>query len=174
MAAEFGMRKNGLAFDMFMYTGKTASNVGVTPIPIKESVMAAMAMMEMVFAKMLSPEEKELEEFAQRNHGIEEVLKNLKLKEQLLIEHTCGARDEKRPSDIPTTVAELEQELAKGVKTVLKENRKAFGERFMEFNSFLKKDKGPIQRESDRDIQEVSAGTPDEQIIDKVLRIACL
>ena len=134
------------------------------------------AMMEMVFEKMQSPEEKELAEFARQHDGIEKVLESPELKKQLFEEQERKGQKEARPSDIPMTFAEFEQELAKDVKTVLEENRKQFEKKFEDFELLLQEAKVMRRRESDRVIQEVSArmqAGPHELIIDMVNHIAC-
>jgi len=136
------------------------------------------AMMEMVFEKMRSPEEKELVEFARPYGGIEEMLKSPELKKKLFEKKKMFEKQKSKAKDekeLPTTYAEFEQELTKDVKTVLEENRRAFDKRFKEVELWLQETKVTIQREGDRVIKELSIGMhagAHEQIIDPVLRIA--
>ena len=177
MAAQFEMHRDNLAFDLHMHIGITVSNVSVTLTSVEEKITTMKAMMEMVFDKMQSLEEKELAEFARQNGGTEGLLENSDLKMMLFEKEKMRAKDEIGPSAIPATFDEFEQELEKNVPTVLEENRKAFEKRFEEFKLSLRETKETILRESDRVIQEVSAtihAGPHEQIIDKVLRFACL
>ena len=177
MAAQFETHKDNLGFDLHMYTGIIVTNVNTTVTSVNEKVTAMKAMMEMVFNKMQSLEEKELVEFAQRNGGTEGLLENSELKWKLFEKEKKRSNDQIGPSALPATFADFEQELEKNVKTVLEENRKAFNKRFEEFKLLLLETKGTIRHESDRVIQEVSAtihAGPHEQIIDKVLRVACL
>ena len=176
IAAQFETHKDNLAFDLQMHTSITITNVSVTLTSVNEKITAMTAIMEMVFEKMQSSEEKELAEFARRHDGIEKVLESSELKKQLFEEQERKAKKDARPSGIPTTLAEFEQELAKDVRTILEENKKQFDRRFEEFDLSLQEAKVTRRRESDRVIQEVSArmhAGSHEQIIDKVIRIAC-
>ena len=174
VAAKFEMHKLDLQFDLQMYTSITITNVTATIASVNDKMAV---MMEWVFANMQSPQEKALEKVARQNGGVEGLLENSKLKKKLFEMQEEEAKNEKRPSGMPTTLAEFEQELAKDVKTVLEENRKSFEKTFKEFESLLKETKETVRHESDRVIEEVLAGIhagPHEQIIDKVLHIACL
>ena len=174
MVAQFETHKSNLEFDLHIYTGITVANVNITLTSVDEKITAMKAMMEIVFDKMQSLEEKELTDFARQNGGTEGLLENSELKKKLFEKEKRRAKDEIGPSAMPDTFDEFEQELEKNVQTVLEENRKAFEKRFEEFKLLLQETKGTIRHESDRVIQEVSArihAGPHEQIIDKVLRI---
>ena len=177
MAAQFETHKDNLGLDLQMYTGITVTNVSVTLTSVDEKITTMKAMMEIVFDKMQSLEEKELAEFARQNGGTEGLLENSELKKKLFEKEKSRAKNNKGPHGVPETLTEFEQELEKNVKTVLEENKKAFEMRFEEFKLLLQETKGTIRHESDRVIQEVSArihAGPHEQIIDMVLRVACL
>ena len=177
MAAQFETHKDDLGLDLHMYTGMVVTNVNIMLTSVDEKVTAMNAMMEIVFNKMQSVEEKELAEFARQNGGTEGLPENSELKKKLFEKEKKKSKDTIGPSAMPATFADFEQELQKNVKTVLEENRDAFEKRFEEFKLLLLETKGTIRHESDRVIQEVSitihAG-PHEQIIDMVLRIACI
>ena len=176
IAAQFETHRDNLAFDLQMHTSITITNVSVTLTSVNEKITAMTAMMEVVFEKMQSREEEKLAEFAREHDGIEKVLESSELKKQLFEEQERKAKTEARPSGVPTTLAEFEQELAKDVKTVLEENRKQFEKRFEGFDLLLQETKVTRRREGDRVIQEVSASIhagPHELIIDRVNHIAC-
>ena len=176
MAARFENHKNNIELDLQMYTGITVANVNITLTSVDAKITAMKAMMEIVFDKMQSFEEKELAEFVWRNGGTEGLLENSELKKKLFEKEKKRATDEMGPSTMPETLDEFEQELEKNVQTVLEENRKSFEKRFEEFKLLLQETKGTIRHESDRVIQEVSAriqAGPHEQIIDKVHCLAC-
>ena len=172
--AKFEMHKLDLQFDLQVHASIATTNVTATIASVNETMAVVM---EWVFANMQSPQEKTFEKFSRQNGGVEGLLENSKLKKKLFEMQEEEAKNEKRPSGIPTTLAEFEQELAKDVKTVLEENRKSFEKTFKEFESLPKETKETVRHESDRVIEEVLAGIHaglHEQTIDKVLRIACL
>ena len=176
MAAHFETHKNNLEFDLHMYSSIAVTNVNLTLTTVDKKITAMTAMMEIVFDKMQSLEEKKLAESVQ-NGGTGGLLENPELRRKLFEKEQKIAGDKIGPGAMPDTFEEFEQELGKNVKTVLEENRKAFEIRFEEFKLLLRETKGTIRHESDRVIQEVSArilAGPYEQIIDKVLRVACL
>ena len=174
MAAQFETHKHDLELAIQMYTGITVTSANITVTSAEEKLTAMTAKIDVMFDNMQSLEEKELAEFARKNGGTEGLLENSELKEKLFEKEKKRAENEIGPSAMPTTFAEFEQELAKDEKTILEENKKAFERRFSEFN-LLQQDS--IRRESDRVIQAVLVGThagSHEQILDKVLPIACL
>lgn len=167
IAGQFEAHKTNLKFDLQMYIATTVAEVGTTvaenSITLATIDKRTAAMMDWVFDKMQSPEEREL---VRQNGSIEEVLK----KPELLFK--SWAKDEKGPSGMPMTLTEFEQELAKDVKTVLEENQGAFNDKF---EALLQKAETTIRLEIDRGFQKVEdiihAG-PHDYINDKVFRIA--
>lgn len=150
-----------------MYTTTTVANVGTTMAEVGITLATiderTTAMIDMMFAGMWSPEEQELATFVQQNGGIKEMLKQPKLKMELI--RRCG--------DMSMTPTDFEQELEKDVKTILGDNREAFNNKL---EVLLQKAETTMRLEINRGFQKVEdlirAG-PHDYINDKVFCIAC-
>jgi len=135
-------------------------------------------MMEMVFERMTTPEEKEL---AALTHGksIDAVLTDDHVLRQILAKQSKG-KDEKgggRSKDASSvdggalTLGEFKHELNQDINTVLTENNKLFEQKFAAMEFSLKEVTATVQRQSDRVIEEILSGFnagPYERIRDKV------
>lgn len=164
IASRFEAHKADLDSDLRMY-------ITINVKHINSAVTHIGPMMEAVFAEILSPEEKELSEFADKHGGIKGLLNNSWPKEQLFSKLEGNKKD---PSGMSMTIGEFTKELEKDVTTILDENKDAFEERFRGIESLLDAP-ARTKQESDRVIKEVSAihAGPHDQVIDKVRRIAC-
>ena len=138
-------------------------------------------MIELVFSRMQTPEERSMAAFAQQNGGPERVLENAELMKEALEIHSTGTKDEKgstsgkgkggAPTRPSLTLAEAEKEIRRDVDTILEENTRAFERKFGAIELSLREVNVTIQRQSDRIISTVLAGMhtgPHERIKDKV------
>lgn len=139
------------------------------------------AMMELVFSRMQTPEERSLAAFAQQNGGPERVLENADLMKEALETHSDATKDDKAstsgkgkggaPTRTSLTLAEVDKEIRKDVDTILEENTQAFERKFGAIELSLREVNVTIERQSDRVISTVLAGIhagPHERIKDKV------
>jgi hypothetical protein len=192
----FVTHKSNLESDLQLHISITVTNVSATLTSVNEKVTAMTAMMEMVFEKYQSPEEKQLAAFARRNGGVDKVLDSDELMKQVIanqtaatkdddktgrkgaLSQTAGTKDDDRTSHkgaLLMTLTEFEKELGKDVDSVLAENTKAFEQKFGAMELSLREVNVTVQRQSDRVIKEVLAGMhsgPHERVLDKVLGIA--
>jgi hypothetical protein len=180
VAAQFVTHKSSIESDLQLHISITVTNTHVLVSSVDEKINAMTAMMELVFKKMQTYEEKELAAFAEQNGGVEHVLENGVLLKKVLEKQKVPTKDDKgstaakgapTQTSMSLTVPELEKELRKDVETILAENTKAFDQKFGAIELSLREVHVTIQRQSDRVIEEVLAGMnagPHERIKDKV------
>jgi hypothetical protein len=169
LAAQFATHKSNLESDLQLHISITVTNTSNTLASVDEKVTAMTVMMEMVFEKMQSPEEKEWAAFAEQNGGVERVLESDELMKKAFEAKGAGGKGGQM------SLAEFEKELGKDVESVLAENTKVFEQKFGALEMSLREVNVTVQRQSDRVIEELLAGMsagPHERIIDKV-RVSC-
>ena len=134
-------------------------------------------LMEVVFERMRSPDEREVASLvASQPGGVEAALKNDALLEQVLAAQKLkdgkpGARRHGpggagAEEDKTKTISELREEVKKDVEQVLADN-KYFDQKFEVVRMQVDEVKVSIRRESDRVIDTLLSG-PHERIIDRV------
>jgi hypothetical protein len=136
------------------------------------------AMMEMVFQRMQSPEEREIAKiakssgFVQGKDGTAALPDDKLLKEILKSQPQDKAPTKGNPQSTPAvSLTTFRKEMSKDVDTVLEENGKVFDRAFEATELRLKEMKGTIIRESDRVIESILAGVnkgPQDRIVDRV------
>ncbi|KAI0699900.1 hypothetical protein C8T65DRAFT_296564 [Cerioporus squamosus] len=184
VAQQFADHKAGIQFDLQIHAsiGITSANVTLTAMntsftELNENVSK---LMEVVFERMRSPEERDLSVLVSKEPGgLDAVLKNDKLLEEVLAKQKTGAgKDEKamkrmkravpgQAPDAVLTVTELRQEVNKDVEQVLADN-KFFDQKFEAMKMQVDEVKVEIKHESDRVIDTILAG-PHERIVDRDL-----
>jgi hypothetical protein len=182
LATQFATHKDNLHFDLQLHISVTVINVSDTLASVHGMVTEMSGMMQMVFEKMQSPEERDWAAFVRQNDGVERVLESEALMKRVIEKQKGGTKDEKgasgksgQPPKPSITLAEFEKELGKDVESVLAENTKAFEQKFGVIETKLQEVNVTITRQSDRVIKEVLDGMhagPHERIVDKVFGIA--
>ena len=173
IADQFGAHKRDLLADLQFHTGITAIKDHKLLTSLNKNMKS---LMELVFERMQTPEERELAEFVEKNKGVDHVLENAMLKKKLVeMENERSAtKDDNGPTgkgalaQTPLTVPELEKEIRKDVDTILAENTEEFKRMFETFKSSLKELDVTIKRQSDRVISQILASGPHERIKDRV------
>ncbi|RPD68326.1 hypothetical protein L226DRAFT_527321 [Lentinus tigrinus ALCF2SS1-7] len=177
VAQQFADHKAGIQFDLQIHAsvGITTANVTLTAMStsfteLNENVSK---LMEVVFERMRTPEERDL------LGGIDAVLKNDKLLEEVLAKQKAGPRKDKdergakkravpgQTLDAVLTVTDLRKEVNKDVEQVLADN-KFFDQKFEAMKMQVDEVKVEIRHESDRVIDTILAG-PHERIVDRDL-----
>ncbi|RPD68335.1 hypothetical protein L226DRAFT_346944 [Lentinus tigrinus ALCF2SS1-7] len=184
VAQQFADHKAGIQFDLQIHAsiGITTANVTLTAMStsfteLNENVSK---LMEVVFERMRTPEERDLSALvAKEAGGIDAVLKNDKLLEDVLAKQKAGPgkdKDEKgtkkravpgQTPDAVLTVTDLRKEVNKDVEQVLADN-KFFDQKFEAMKMQVDEVKVEIRHESDRVIDTILAG-PHERIVDRDL-----
>lgn len=145
-------------------------------------------LMEIVFERMRSPEERDLSALvAKEQGGLDDVLKNDKLLEEVLAKHKRGSglerdKDEKwakksrralpgQAPDAVQTVTDLRREVNKDVEQVLEDNE-LFDQKFEAMKKQVDEVIVTVKHESDRVIDTILASLagPQERIVDRVSR----
>ena len=179
IAAQFAAQKSDLQSDLQLHTSITGSKTFSLVASVDDKMTTMTAMMELVFEKLQTPEERELAAFSHRNGGQERVLENGVLMKRVLEKQKVATRADKSsthgkggvPTQTTLTVPELERELRKDVDSILSENTSAFERKFGAMELSLREVNVTIQHQSDRVISEVLAGVqagPHERIKDMV------
>jgi hypothetical protein len=180
VAAQFVTHRSNIESDLQLHISITVTNTHDLVSSVDDKINTMTVMMQLVFEKMQTSEEKELAAFAEQNGGADHVLENGALLRKVVERQKSPTKDDKGSSaakGAPTqtsmalTVPELEKELRKDVETILAENTKAFDQKFGAIELSLREVHVTIQRQSDRVIEEVLAGMhagPHERIKDKV------
>ena len=176
IANQFEAHKRDLLADLQFHTSITAIKDHKLLTSLNKNIISMKAMMELVFERMQTPEERNLAEFVEKNKGVNYVLENPMLKKKVVeMENQRSApKDDKgptgkgAPAQTELTVPELEKEIRKGIDTILSENTEAFKRMFETFKSSLKDLDVTIKRQSDRVISEILASGPHERIKDRV------
>ena len=178
---QFTAHKKELLADLQVYTGIMANKTYDLLSSVDDKINSMKAMIEVAFAKMQTPEERELSAFAQQNGGTEYILENGMFMEKVseMEKRKTPTKGDKSPlsgkSSAPAqsalTQPELQKEIQKDVDTILQENTEAFNRKFEAIESSLREVNVTIKRQSDRVISEVLAGMqagPHGRIKDKV------
>ena len=181
VAQQFATHKDGIAFDLQLQAsvGIAAATVSLAAVGgwVAQLNDTVARMMELVFARMRSPEERELAALVgAQPGGAEAVLKDERLLQEVLKKVKTGQKEEggmRRPgqgpqekSEGPLTPEALKAEVKKGVDQIMEENR-FFEQKFEAMRAQVDEVKVVVRHESDRVIDAVLAG-PHERIVDKV------
>lgn len=123
-------------------------------------------MMKLVFARLVSPEERNLRSYVHANGGVDSVSKDDGLLQEML--------DNGGPKLKQVSLFELQKDIKKNVDDFLKEDAKVFESKFQLVKTQLQDMKDTVQRETDRVIDFLKAG-PQERIRDRVscIHISC-
>ena len=179
IANQFEAHKRDLHADLQFHIGITVSKIHRTLTSVNENIIGTKAMVELIFERMQTPEERELAVYVEENKGADHVLSNAMLKKEVvdMVNQRCATKDDKgptgkgAPAQTALTVPELEKEILKDVDTILAENAEAFERMFGTIESLLKGFDMRIKHESDRIISEIVASMqvgPHGRIIDRV------
>ncbi|KAI1787462.1 hypothetical protein LXA43DRAFT_1029206 [Ganoderma leucocontextum] len=179
VAQQFADHKAAIQFDLQIHAsvGITTANVTLDAMSTDVGRLTENVgkLMEVVFERMRSPEEREVASLvASQPGGVEAALKDDVLLEQVLAaqrskdgkgarRHASGAGAQ--PEDRTRTIAELRQEVNKDVEQVLADN-KYFDQKFEVVRMQVDEVKVTIRRETDRMIDTLLSG-PHERIIDR-------
>ena len=181
VAQQFADHKTAIQFDLQIHAsvGITTANVTLSAVSTDMSKLTENVgkLMEVVFERMRSPEEREVASLvAAQPGGVEAALKNDALLEQVLAAQKskdgkgAGARRHGGGSgaeeDKTKTISELRAEVGKDVEQVLADN-KYFEQKFEVVRMQVDEVKVSIKRETDRVIDTLLSG-PHERIIDRV------
>ena len=179
VAQQFADHKTAIQFDLQIHAsvGITTANIALSAVSTDMSKLTENVgkLMEVVFERMRSPEEREVASLvAAQPGGVEAALKNDALLEQVLAaqkskdgkgagarRHGAGAEEDKTK-----TISELRAEVGKDVEQVLADN-KYFEQKFEVVRMQVEEVKVSIKRETDRVIDTLLSG-PHERIIDRV------
>ena len=173
----FDIHKSNLQSDLQFHTSITVTKTHGLVTSIDEKINNMNAMIEIVFARMQTPEERKLAAFAEKHGGPERVLDSVGLMKEVLEKQNVATKSDNSgkakgaPTQTSLTLAEAEKEIRKDVDTILAENTTAFERKFGAIELSLREVNVTIQRQSDRVISTVLAGMqagPHERIIDKV------
>ncbi|RDX50314.1 hypothetical protein OH76DRAFT_469327 [Lentinus brumalis] len=188
VAQQFADHKAGIQSDLQIHTsiGITTANVTLTAMSTSFTAFNenVSKLMEIVFERMRSPEERDLSAFVSKEQGgLDAVLKNDKLLEELLSKQKTdggagmdngekGAKNARRAMpgqalDAVLTVTDLRKEVSKDVEKVLADNT-FFDQKFEAMKMQVDEVKVKIKHESDRVIGTILAG-PHERIVDRDL-----
>ena len=181
IATQFDIHKSDLQSDLQLHTSVTVTKTHELVASVDEKINNMNAMIELVFSRMQTPEERSLATFAQRSGGLERVLENADLMKVALETHSAAANDDKSstsgkgkggaPTRTKLTLAQAEKEIRRDVDTVLEENTRTFERKFGAIELSLREVNVTIERQSDRVISTVLAGMhagPHERIKDQV------
>ena len=178
VAQQFADHKTAMQFDLQIHAsvGITTANITLSTVSTDMSKLTQNVgkLMEVVFERMRSPEEREVASLvASQPGGVDAALKNDVLLERVLAaqkakdgkgaarRHGAGAEEDKT-----RTIADLRQEVTKDVEQVLADN-KYFEQKFEVVRMQVDEVKVSIRRETDRVIDTLLSG-PHERIIDRV------
>ena len=178
---QFTAHKKELQADLQVYTGIMANKTYDLLSSVDDKINSMKAMIEVAFAKMQTPEERELATYAQQNGGTDRILENGMFMKKVseMEKQKTPTKDDKGPtsgkSSAPAqsalTLPDLEKEIRKDVDTILQENTEAFDRKFGAIELSLREVNVTIKRQSDRVISEILAGMragPHGRIKDKV------
>lgn len=136
------------------------------------------SLMEMVFNRMQSPEERELSNFAKSKGDVpydkllQEVIKHFQQQQQQQKEKEDKDKKPTKGSsepDFPVDLTSLKKELNKEIDDILVANDQVFQRAFGAIEIRLKEVKETIVHETDRAIETILAGvSPQERIVDRV------
>ena len=183
VAQKFADHKTGIQFDLQIHAsvGITSANLTLSTMSVEFTQLNANVskLMEVVFERFRSPEERDLSSLvAAQPGGAEAVLKDDQLLQQVLAKQNtrtggASAKEDKASKKHPVgqgdavqTVSELKKEISKDVDQVLAEN-KFFDQKFDAMRLQVDEVKVTIKHESDRVIDAVLSG-PHERIVDRV------
>ncbi|KAJ6562519.1 hypothetical protein B0H19DRAFT_99038 [Mycena capillaripes] len=138
--------------------------------------------MKMVFERMVTPEERDIARFVEKNHGKDAVLKDEKLLKQILDKQAKSQSEPKSkgqagpapdsPDSRVSAVSDFKRDVARDIDEILNDNRRMFEQKFETIRLSLGDLKSTVQRESDRVVGEIIANLnagPHERIIDRDL-----
>jgi hypothetical protein len=168
VAAQFDVHKADLQLDLQIHVSVTAADMKVTLAAVHQDVSA---MMTLVFEKMRSPEEREFAALVAIKGGEEKTIANDALLGDILGKSKPRSarmvKQKQDDDDADLTLSTLRKEIAKDPDEVVKEDAKAFDQKFSAVLTQLEEVKQAVRRESDRVIAIVQGG-PHERIVDRV------
>ena len=178
VASQFAAHRSGLQSDLQLYTSITGKKTYELVASVDDKMTTMTAMMELIFERLQTPEERDLARISHKNGGPERVLENEVLMKQVLEKYKVVTKADKSsipgkggaPTQTTLTLPELKRELRKDVDTILAEELRAFERKFGAMELSLREVNVTIQHQSDRVISEVLAGMqgPYERIKDMV------
>jgi hypothetical protein len=160
------MHKAELQFDLTIHTSVTVKDINIAVDEVRRDMKT---MMTVVFAYMSSADERQIAAHVDSKGGADIV----KQDEGLLLEviehftpNTSGKAE--GPQETPESmVSALRKEIAKDLEDIIKDDSKAFDQKFDVVQAQLKELKQAVLRESDRIIAVMQTG-PHERIVDRV------
>jgi len=176
----FDSHKSNLQFDLQFHTSITVAKTHGLVTSIDEKINDMNAMIEIVFARMQTPEERNLATLVDKRGGPECILNSVGLMKEVLETQNVATKGDNgstsreikgAPTQPSLTLVEATKEIRKAVDTILAEDYPAFERKFGAIELSLKEMDATIQRQSDRVISTVLAGMqagPHERIKDKV------
>jgi hypothetical protein len=166
IAKQFDTHKANLQFDLQIHVAVTAADVKTTLAVVHHDVEA---MMTLVFEQMRSPEERQLAALVESKGGADRVIGNDALLSEIMAQSASKTeRLAKRQKDEPgLTLSGMRKEIAKDPEDLIKEDTKAFEQKFSTVLIQIEEVKHVVRRESDRVIAAVQSG-PHERIVDRV------
>ncbi|KAF8650371.1 hypothetical protein AX16_005267 [Volvariella volvacea WC 439] len=171
-ANEFIEHKNALQSDLQIYISIQVTNVNETLATINGKIDEVMAM---IFKLMITPEELEVAAFIRGKGGLDAVLKDDTLLQQVMLQ---DGQQKNRNNQIleqesnKSQLSEFRKDVEKEVDDILKEGSTIFDRKFEAIRISLQEVKVTVQREGDRVVEEIVANIhagPHERIKDREL-----